>query len=194
MGGSRLTPSSCFGGGRRFRSVLGLHREPLGSVGLRGGSRAGHWLRRRAAGNATGGAHWSPEPRCARRASEQHREPPLPCAAPSPRDAPQPGAETRACSRGSRGALFASPHNLFPELSPAGPRFLDLRFALSAGALQVVGRRGGRFTLRTLTRPWARGRSFPLSSGSVVLSNPHFGGGGRRERCWAREWGKMLSN
>ncbi|KAL1770244.1 hypothetical protein HispidOSU_013420 [Sigmodon hispidus] len=96
---SRLTPSSCFGGGRRSRSAPGLHREPLGSVGLQAGSRA--------AGDATGGTHCSPEPRCARRASEQHREPPLPCAAPSPRDAPQPGAGTRACSRGSRGARSA---------------------------------------------------------------------------------------
>lgn len=80
VGGSRRTPSTCFGGCRRSGSALGRHQEPLGSVGLRDGSRAGHWLRRRAAGNAAGGAHCSPEPRCARRASEQHREQPLPCA------------------------------------------------------------------------------------------------------------------
>lgn len=67
VGGSRRTPSTCFGGCRRSGSALGRHQEPLGSVGLRDGSRAGHWLRRRAAGNAAGGAHCSPEPRCARR-------------------------------------------------------------------------------------------------------------------------------
>lgn len=102
-------------------------RSPLGSVGLPDGSRAGHGLRRRAAGNAAGGAHCSPEPRCARRASEQHREPPLPCAAPSPRDAPQPGAGTPRLQQGEpRGALRLASRPS-PGAAPDGSRVSEPR-------------------------------------------------------------------
>lgn len=180
------------------RSALGLHREPLGSAGLlRGGSGAGQWLGRRAAGNATGGAHRSPEPpRCARRASEQRREPPRPCAAPPPRATLHNRARGPAPAAG--GAAGRSPPRLTASPRSCGRRAPGLRTSdghfppLEPGT--AWGGAAGRCSRRSRTRPWARGRSFPLSWGSVVLPNPHFGGGGRRERCWAREWGKMRSN
>lgn len=146
------------------RSALGLHREPLGSAGLlRGGSGAGQWLGRRAAGNATGGAHCSPEPpRCARRASEQRREPPRPCAAPLPARRSTTGRGDPRLQRGEpRGALRLASQPL-PGAAAGGPRGSELQmdtFPPWSPARRGAARRADAAAARLLVRGQEDGAS-----------------------------------
>lgn len=210
MGGSRLTPSSCFGGGRRVPLRAGAPprapRERRAAAG---------WKRRRAVAGAPGRRECHRgRPLLARAAAvraTRERTTPRAAAAlrrpPSPRDAPQPGAGTRACSGGSRGALSASPHSLSPELRQAGPGAPNFRWTLSPpGARHGVGRRGGQMQpplayssvgkrtelppvlgLRGIAQSalWGRGpERTVLGSGmredEIQLNEPSFRGRGRR--------------
>lgn len=134
--GLSLTPSSCFGSGRRSPSARGTPPRAPRRVGLWGGTRSGQRPRRQATGNAAWGAHRPPDPPCARRASEQHRELPLPPPPPRARRSTTGRRDPRQKQGGPRDSLRLSSHPCPPpqELFPASQRSQNFRFSLSSSA------------------------------------------------------------
>lgn len=193
MGGSCLTPSSCFGGGRRSPSAPRTPPRASRSDRVRSGIRSGQRPRHRATGNAACGARRSPDPPCARRASEQHREQP-----PPPPTRPLPGERAtlhnrarRSASEAGGGGRWTSPPNL-PSF-PSGAflhhsRSSNVRFSLSSSALNAQVQPWWK-TRPPPTHPTENMKTAlpPISWGCVVLPNLQFGGRGRREQCLAWE-------
>lgn len=183
-GGGCLTPSSCSGGGRRSPQLPGLRPEPQGRQAP-GGARSGRRPRLRAAGNAACGARRSPDRPRARRASEQHREPPPPPPPPRPRRSTAGRRDPRPKQGGRRTPVASSP--TMPTGSRSQPAQVSQAKRLPALPRSRCPDAAGRPTQPPPTHPSEKECALPLLLRLMVVPGLQFGGGGRRERCLSPE-------